>query len=230
MERLVNRFLYAIWMFSVAALAIGWQPEAEDLKVSLLTGDVGQKVEAMCILEENNALFRQGIVATSLVQRWENEQRDEEERRKLQQLEEKRKAEEKKKEVQKNVPASALNEGSRQILLRIVEAEAGDQDIRGRRLVANVILNRVKSKEFPDTVKGVVFSPRQFSPVSNGSYYDVKISKATKKAVDQALQGVDDSKGALYFMWRAGADGNNVSWFDQALTKLFTHGCHEFFR
>ena len=136
----------------------------------------------------------------------------------------------KKKKRQKSVPASARTHDSRKILLRIVEAEAGDQNIRGRRLVANVILNRVKSKEFPNTVKKVVFAPRQFSPIKNGSYYRVKVSKKTKRAVDQALQGIDDSKGALYFMWRAGADEGNASWFDRALKKLFTYGCHEFFR
>lgn len=48
----------------------------------------------------------------------------------------------------------------RQILERIVEAEAGDQDLEGRILVANVILNRVHSNHFPDTIKGVVFANR----------------------------------------------------------------------
>lgn len=46
----------------------------------------------------------------------------------------------------------------KKILQRIVEAEAGDQDIRGRRLVANVILNRVRSSKFPDTIREVVFA------------------------------------------------------------------------
>lgn len=221
-----NRYLYGIWMFLVAALGIGWQTETEDLKVGTIAENVGRQVEAMCLLQENDALFRQGITATSFAQRRQNEQTDELERRKLLVVKI-RKIERKKKS---SVPASAFRAGSREILCRIVEAEAGDQDIRGRRLVANVILNRVKSKKFPNTVKGVVFSPRQFSPVSNGSYARVKVSSATKKAVDQALQGIDDSRGALYFMWRSGADSGNASWFDRALTKLFTHGCHEFFR
>lgn len=118
----------------------------------------------------------------------------------------------------------------KKILQRIVEAEAGDQDLRGRRLVANVILNRVRSSKFPDTIREVVFAARQFSPVSDGRYYTVQVSKKTVEAVEQALNGVDDSKGALYFMWREGADSSNASWFDRDLQKLFTHGCHEFFR
>ena len=122
----------------------------------------------------------------------------------------------------------------RQILERIVEAEAGDQDLEGRILVANVILNRVHSKHFPDTIKGVVFANRagryQFSPVSNGRYYRVTVSDKTKRAVKQALAGKDISKGALYFMCRSASDPKNVAWFDRDLTKVAQHVCHEFFK
>ncbi len=122
----------------------------------------------------------------------------------------------------------------RQILERIVEAEAGDQDLEGRILVANVILNRVHSKHFPDTIKGVVFANRagryQFSPVSNGRYYRVTVSDKTKRAVKQALAGKDISKGALYFMCRSASDPKNVAWFNRDLTKVAQHGCHEFFK
>lgn len=116
------------------------------------------------------------------------------------------------------------------ILERIVEAEAGDQDLKGRILVANVIMNRVKSKHFPGTVKGVVFAHRQFSPVGNGSYYRVKVSKKTKQAVKKALKGTDYSSGALYFMCRRASSPSNVAWFDRALRKVKEYGCHEFFK
>lgn len=132
--------------------------------------------------------------------------------------------------TKKAVMAFATGESSRRILERIVEAEAGGQDVKGRLLVANVILNRVKSKQFPNTIKGVVFSPGQFSPVSNGRYYSVTVSKKTKLAVEKALAGEDVSKGALYFMCRSASDPDNVTWFDRALTKLFSYGGHEFFR
>lgn len=118
----------------------------------------------------------------------------------------------------------------RQILERIVEAEAGDQDLKGRILVANVILNRVRSERFPNSVKGVVFAHNQFSPVQNGSYYRVSVSEKTKTAVKKAMAGVDYSKGALYFMCRSASNPSNVAWFDRALTKVKEYGCHEFFR
>ena len=58
----------------------------------------------------------------------------------------------------------------REIMYRIVEAEAGGENINGRMLVANVILNRCLNDSFPDTVKDVVFEKSQFSPVSAGKY------------------------------------------------------------
>ena len=88
----------------------------------------------------------------------------------------------------------------------------------------------MQSEQFPDTVKEVVFAHRQFSPVSNGSYYRVDVSDKTKRAVEKALMEKDNTKGALYFMYRAGSDAGNVSWFDRDLTKLCEYGCHEFFR
>ena len=111
-----------------------------------------------------------------------------------------------------------------------MEAEAGDQDLKGRILVANVIMNRVKSKHFPNSVRGVVFAHRQFSPIQNGSYYRVHVSGKTKKAVQKAIKGADYSKGALYFMCRSASSPSNVAWFDRALTKVKEYGCHEFFK
>lgn len=87
-------------------------------------------------------------------------------------------------------------------LLRIVEAEAGSEDIKGRVLVANVIMNRVKSDDFPNTVTEVVWDNSdgvpQFSPTYDGRINEVTVSDETKEAVKQALKGTDYSEGALF--------------------------------
>ena len=120
------------------------------------------------------------------------------------------------------------------VLLRIVEAEAGCEDINGKILVANVILNRTKHKQFPDTITEVVFQQEgnvtQFSPVANGRYYTVQISASTVEAVERTLNGEDLSKGALYFAARKYADQERMQWFDEKLEFLFEYGGHEFFR
>lgn len=127
-----------------------------------------------------------------------------------------------------------LSDEDVEVLLRIVEAEAGSEDEDGRLLVANVVLNRVASDMFPDTVPDVVFQQgkgvTQFSPVASGSYYRVKVSEKTVSAVERALKGEDISQGALYFASRRYASGSKMRWFDEKLTFLFQHGGHEFFK
>lgn len=116
-----------------------------------------------------------------------------------------------------------------QVLLRIVQAEAGICDPKGKILVADVIINRVLSGKFPDSVKAVVYQPSQFQPVSNGTINTVKVTAETIECVDRALAGEDYSNGALYYMNRR-ASGSAASWFDRRLTYLFAHDGHEFFR
>ncbi|MBR2526917.1 MAG: cell wall hydrolase [Blautia sp.] len=118
-------------------------------------------------------------------------------------------------------------------LCHIVEAEAGTEDIKGKILVANVILNRVRSNAFPDSVSDVIYQYEngvaQFSPVEDGRIYTVTISGDTVSAVKQALEGVDYSQGALFFIEKAIADSHSILWFDSNLTYLFKHGVHEFY-
>ncbi len=127
-----------------------------------------------------------------------------------------------------------LSEDELDVLCKIVEAEAGCEDENGKLLVANVILNRVNSGVFPGTVTEVVFQREngvtQFSPITDGSYYEVTVSEETRAAVDRALLGENISDGALYFVARKYADRENVKWFDENLTYLFTYGGHEFFK
>lgn len=118
-----------------------------------------------------------------------------------------------------------------QCLLRIVQAEAGGEDAYGKRLVANVILNRVVSGEFPNTVTGVVFQKGQFSPIRNGAYDRAQVSESTRSAVDEVLaKGVDEANGALYFFARQYTSAEKAEWFDTALTKVAQHGVHEFYK
>ena len=118
-------------------------------------------------------------------------------------------------------------------LLHIVEAEAGTEDVKGRVLVANVIMNRVKNKEFPDTVTEVVWQNTdgvpQFSPTYDGRINEVTVTDETKEAVKQVLEGVDYSEGALFFIQKSEAEAQNVSWFEKDLKRLFKYGVHEFY-
>lgn len=122
----------------------------------------------------------------------------------------------------------------RSILERIVEAEATDKDRKSKILVANVILNRVRSEEFPDSIEAVVFQREngkvQFSPTADGRYDSVHVTESTKESVERALEGEDYSEGALYFVEKTIANPKNVSWFEQSLTRLFTYEGHSFYK
>lgn len=120
-----------------------------------------------------------------------------------------------------------------EILTRIVEAEAGTEDVKGKMLIANVVLNRVAYWEFPNNIKDVVFQKKgkryQFSPIKDGRYYEVEVQDSTRIAVDRVLAGEDESMGALFFCERAKSSSSNLKWFDSQLEPVFTYGCHEFF-
>ena len=122
-----------------------------------------------------------------------------------------------------------LDEQEYQVLLRIVEAEAGGEDTVGKMLVANVIMNRVNSGIFPATVTGVVYQNTecgaQFAPTVDGRIDRVSVSQDTTEAVNRVLGGEDVSQGALFFR----STRSRSSWFDQSLNRVLEHGNHIFY-
>ena len=116
------------------------------------------------------------------------------------------------------------------VLLRIVEAEAGGEDITGKMLVANVIMNRINSRRFPNTVTEVVYQKShsgraQFSPTVDGRMDSVTVSEDTVEAVDRVLSGEDSSNGALYFR----SVRAEQAWHDGAFRRVLEHGNHIFY-
>lgn len=101
-------------------------------------------------------------------------------------------------------------------------------------LVANVVINRVIDKRFPDSVTEVIFQKEdgvtQFSPISDGRFAEVRITEETENVVERALLGENIAGGALYFAARDNADPEKMFWFDTHLKFLFSHGGHEFFQ
>ncbi len=123
----------------------------------------------------------------------------------------------------------SLEDQEYQVLLKIVEAEAGCEDTEGRMLVANVVMNRVRNGYFPNTVTEVVYQRQdgtaQFSPVSDGRIDTVNVSQGTIDAVARVMNGEDISQGALFFRSVRSRSG----WFDQKLSRVLEHGNHIFY-
>jgi len=74
-------------------------------------------------------------------------------------------------------------------LFRAVEAEAGICGLYEKKLVASAILNRVKSDDYPDTIKGVITEPGQFQVYSNNRMFEVEVTDSTRRAVMAVLKG-----------------------------------------
>lgn len=107
-----------------------------------------------------------------------------------------------------------------------------DGSLKHRKIIAEVILNRVKNQKFPDSVSAVLTAPRQFSTINN--YYTKKRppDATTKQAVYEVLTGVDlgRSQGAMYFYDPIYADPKNAVWFETDLTFCFELESHRFFK
>lgn len=89
---------------------------------------------------------------------------------------------------------------SLEILATCVEAEAGNQDLKGKRLVADVILNRVESPRFPDTIEGVISQKYQFTTFWDGSMDAItEPSEETFQAVNMELCGERLDDEILFF-------------------------------
>lgn len=114
-------------------------------------------------------------------------------------------------------------------LSRIIFAESGNQPMTGMIGVGNVILNRVASASFPNTIQGVVFDTRggttQFTPVSMGTIYNTPSDQAVL-AAKLCLDGANTVGNALYFINPAACNG---SWFNRTLTHVATIGDHVFY-
>lgn len=133
--------------------------------------------------------------------------------------------------IEESNPLEKWSSENINLLAKIAMAEAEGEDIEGKALVIRVILNRVDSTSFPDTVKEVIFQNNgktyQFSPViPGGRWYTTEPNEECYQAVAMVQDGWDNSNGALYFE----SCKNEDNWHSRNLTFLFKHGCHRFYK
>ncbi|MBE5917615.1 MAG: cell wall hydrolase [Pseudobutyrivibrio ruminis] len=106
-----------------------------------------------------------------------------------------------------------------QQLMKLAMAEAENQGVIGKALVMCVVKNRVESDQFPNTIEDVIFQPGQFSPVSDGRYYEAVPDEECYEALEWVINYWDGSAGALYFE----ANYSTATWHKENLEELFTY-------
>lgn len=94
--------------------------------------------------------------------------------------------------------AHNVSENDIRLMANAVYGEARGEPYEGQVAVAAVILNRVKSPNFPDTVSGVIFQPGAFTAVADGQIW-LTPNETARKAVMDAVNGWDPTGGCLYY-------------------------------
>jgi N-acetylmuramoyl-L-alanine amidase len=118
---------------------------------------------------------------------------------------------------------SNINQDSLYLLARLINGEARGESFTGQVAVGAVILNRIESGKFPDTVAGNVFKPGQFESVSNGQIWQ-PLSESCVKAAQAAMSGWDPTNGALYFYNPAKIySSTNWIWSRPIMTQIGNH-------
>ena len=110
-------------------------------------------------------------------------------------------------------------------LSRIIYAESGNQSLEGKIAVGNVVLNRVASSKFPNSVYDVIFQRNQFTPASSGSIKRTPSEEAVI-AAKLCLDGANTAGNALYFV---NPRVSPNSWAQRNRTYVTTIGAHAFF-
>ncbi|MGG5253772.1 spore cortex-lytic enzyme [Neobacillus sp. SM06] len=119
-----------------------------------------------------------------------------------------------------NTP-NGFSQNDIQLMANAVHGESRGEPYIGQVAVAAVILNRVKSPSFPNTVSGVIFEPGAFTAVADGQIW-LTPNETSKKAVLDAINGWDPSGDALYYFNPATATSPWI-WSRPQIKKIGKH-------
>ena len=118
---------------------------------------------------------------------------------------------------------ASITSSDHRLLSKLVYAEARGEPYKGKVAVAAVVLNRVRSSQFPNTLSGVIYQKAAFSCVSNGSINNTPNADSIRAARD-AMNGWDPTGGCLYFF---NPSGTNDKWIRTRTIKTVI-GNHHF--
>lgn len=123
----------------------------------------------------------------------------------------KKEAEERKEKLKQQLAAMQAEGDELKLLAALIQAESGNQPYEGKVAVGAVVMNRVRSSRYPNSITGVVYEAGQFSPVANGTlarYYTAGPSGTCIQAAQEALNGYTNVGTYTHFR-RGGSLGDN---------------------
>lgn len=105
--------------------------------------------------------------------------------------------------AKRDISEVTFADGDRYLLANLIYCEAGGEPYEGQLAVGTVVINRVLSSVYPDTVVGVIYQNKQFSPVASGrlalALAEGKATESCYKAADAAMSGVTNVGNCVYF-------------------------------
>ena len=116
---------------------------------------------------------------------------------------------------------SSAQQGSVDLLARVISAEARGEPYSGQVAVGAVILNRVEHPSFPNTIAGVVYQPGAFTCMVDGQFNE-PVAESAVRAAQEALNGADPSGGAIYYFNPATATSSWI-WSRPLITVIGKH-------
>ena len=103
----------------------------------------------------------------------------------------------------RDISEVSFAEGDRELLAQLIYCEAGGEPYAGKLAVGSVVINRVLSSVYPDTVVGVIYQNKQFSPVGSGrlalALAEGRATPACYQAADEAMSGAPNVGNCVYF-------------------------------
>jgi spore germination cell wall hydrolase CwlJ-like protein len=122
----------------------------------------------------------------------------------------------------RDISEVSFGDGDRYLLANLIYCEAGGESYTGQVAVGSVVMNRVLSSVFPDTITGVIYQSGQFSPVASGrlalALANGKATASCYQAADEVMSGTTNVGNCVYF--RTPVDG---------ITPKYTIGGHIFY-
>ncbi len=108
-----------------------------------------------------------------------------------------------------------------EMIARLISAEARGEPYEGQVAVGAVLLNRVNSPRFPNTLAGVIYQPLAFEAVADGQFY-MAPTESSRRAARAALNGWDPTYGSEFF-WNPGEPVNPWVWTRQTVRTIGNH-------
>lgn len=126
-------------------------------------------------------------------------------------------------QTENTVEASSSSSSDIQLLARAINGEARGEPYEGQVAVGAVILNRVKSSSFPNTIAGVIYQPGAFTAVSDGQINQyISEDSTVYKAARDAMNGWDPTNGCIYY-FNPNTATNSWIWSRPLVTTIGKH-------